>query len=112
MKNRIALRVAQGTHGLKLITTSSDLLFTPMRLGFILCLFWCIVVLVSGASVALEKDEELEIPHASTTIYIEHALEPGHFTLRGTVTLGGVRGDAAKITQNSLTANELSHLNV
>ena len=71
--------------------------------------------LVLGASVPLKEhdgEEETTQQHQDTMVYIEHALEPGVFTHRGAVTLGGVRGESAKLTQNSLSPNELAQFNV
>jgi hypothetical protein len=72
---------------------------------------------IFGASVPLQDDDvEEEITthqqHQDTTVYIEHALEPGVFTHRGAITLGGIRGESAKFTQNSLSPGELAQLNV
>lgn len=73
-----------------------------------------LLVAVCGASVPLKDDGEEDTPqqYHNTMVYLEHALEPGVFTHRGSITLGGIRGESAKITQNSLSTNELSQLNV
>lgn len=71
----------------------------------------CFVSIAYGSSASLESDDE-QLVHTSTTIYVEHALVPGQFTHRGTVTLGGVKGDVAKLTQNTLSSGELAQLNV
>jgi hypothetical protein len=82
-----------------------------------LILFLCFLIVTLGASVPLNSiDEEGEDiaqqQHQGGTIHVEHALEPGVFTHRGSATLGGLRGESAKLTQNSLSAGELAQLNV
>jgi hypothetical protein len=64
-----------------------------------------------AAEVELTEERHYEAS-ATSTITIEHALQEGVFTHRGTVTLGSGKNESPKLVQNSLSPAEVALLDV